>query len=212
MEAQSFIKQYYHSHQLHGCQNRLAEIKHSIDSTGTYQHTFDELEYGAQLAWRHSNKCIGRLFWKSLKVIDKRGLSSAQKITQACIKHLEQAYNGGSIQPTITIFKAQQPEQSGITIFNHQLIRYAGFKQADGSVIGDPDSVKFTEVARSLGWQPTKESSFQVLPIAIKVPGQKLELTTIPDESIHEVKLFHPNLNGSKNLAFVGMPYPPYQI
>ena len=31
-------------------------------------------------------------------------------------------------------------------IWNSQFIKYAGYKQADGSVIGDPASVELTEV------------------------------------------------------------------
>ena len=31
-------------------------------------------------------------------------------------------------------------------VWNSQLIRYAGYKQSDGSIIGDPVNVEFTEV------------------------------------------------------------------
>ncbi|RBN36340.1 nitric oxide synthase, partial [Priestia megaterium] len=42
---------------------RLKEIHQQIMSLGHYDHTFEELEHGARMAWRNSNKCIGRLFW-----------------------------------------------------------------------------------------------------------------------------------------------------
>jgi hypothetical protein len=35
-------------------------IAAEIDETGTYSHTSDELQFGARLAWRNSNRCIGR--------------------------------------------------------------------------------------------------------------------------------------------------------
>lgn len=49
--------------QLKGDQtDRLDEIAKEIDRTGTYTLTTDELTEGAKLAWRNSNRCIGRLF------------------------------------------------------------------------------------------------------------------------------------------------------
>lgn len=49
-----------------------------IEKTGTYTHTFKELEVGAQLAWRNSSKCAGRITWSSLVVRDKREVESCQ--------------------------------------------------------------------------------------------------------------------------------------
>jgi len=37
---------------------------------------------------------------------------------------------------------------SEFRVWNGQLVRYAGYKQSDGSVIGDPASIEFTEVRR----------------------------------------------------------------
>ena len=37
-----------------------------------------------------------------------------------------------------------------LRIWNSQLIRYAGYEQPDGSVIGDPASVDFTKVTAFL--------------------------------------------------------------
>ena len=47
---------------------------------------------------------------------------------------------------TITIFRHRVKEQSDFRVWNYQVIRYAGYKMTDGTVIGDPDSVEFTEV------------------------------------------------------------------
>lgn len=35
---------------------RIEEIKRSINETGTYEHTQEELSHGAKMAWRNSNK------------------------------------------------------------------------------------------------------------------------------------------------------------
>lgn len=46
---------------------RLHEIKQEIDSEGMYTHTQEELAHGAKMAWRNSNRCIGRLFGQPCK-------------------------------------------------------------------------------------------------------------------------------------------------
>lgn len=64
-----------------------------------------------------------------------------------------------SASPTLTPGVPPVPHRSAITIFpqridskhdfrvwNSQLIRYAGYKQPDGSILGDPANVEFTEV------------------------------------------------------------------
>ncbi|OQM44158.1 hypothetical protein B6A27_18230, partial [Anoxybacillus sp. UARK-01] len=51
---------------------RLQQIRDEMEQTGTYSHTYEELEHGAKMAWRNSNRCIGRLFWQTLQVIDVR--------------------------------------------------------------------------------------------------------------------------------------------
>ena len=43
--------------------------------------------------------------------------------------------------------------QDGFDAFA-QIFRYAGYKLQDGSVLGDPANVEFTEAAIDLGWAP----------------------------------------------------------
>lgn len=47
---------------------------------------------------------------------------------------------------TITVFRQRTDGQHDLRVWNSQLIRYAGYKLADGTIIGDPASVDFTEV------------------------------------------------------------------
>lgn len=70
---------------------------------GTYEHTFAELEYGARVAWRNSSRCIGRLYWQSLKLRDRREVDKPLQIAAECVGHLREATNGGRIRPTITL-------------------------------------------------------------------------------------------------------------
>ncbi|WP_414045799.1 nitric oxide synthase oxygenase [Macrococcus equi] len=102
--------------------NRLEAIQTEINQTGTYTHTTDELIYGARLAWRNSNRCIGRLFWDKLKVVDMRHITEEQEYLTALENHIESATNDGKIIPTITIF--EQRNKINFELYNDQLIRY----------------------------------------------------------------------------------------
>lgn len=46
----------------------------------------------------------------------------------------------------ITIFPQRTDGKHDFRVWNSQLIRYAGYKQPDGSILGDPASVELTEV------------------------------------------------------------------
>lgn len=172
---------------------RLAEIQAEIVQTGTYQHTSAELTYGARLAWRHNTRCIGRLHWQTLVVRDMRHLTTAEEIFQELLEHLSFATNHGKIRSTITVFAPPPPGQEGIQIWNPQLIRYAGYRQADGSIVGDPAQVDFTDALRRLGWRGGPGTPFDVLPLVIKMPGQPPRLFDLPTELILEVPLSHPD-------------------
>ena len=47
--------------------DRLSNIESLIRETGTYLHTAEELEFGARLAWKNSNRCIGRHMWRPMQ-------------------------------------------------------------------------------------------------------------------------------------------------
>jgi len=187
-EAVDFIKLYYIENNLpmEQLDNRLKEVEKEIMEYGHYSHTSDELAYGAKVAWRNSNKCIGRLFWQSLQVKDQRGITDEEMIYEKLLEHIEFATNNGKIRPTISIFDPQK-----VRIWNHQLIRYAGYEQEDGSVVGDSDSLVFTKECMKLGWQGDG-GQFEVLPLVIQVENREPRFFEIPKEYIKEVPLRHP--------------------
>jgi nitric-oxide synthase, bacterial len=171
---------------------RLAEIKAELQHSDNYWQTSDELAYGAKVAWRNSVQCIGRIFWQSLTVRDMRHLSSAEEIFTALVEHIQLATNGGSIRPTITIFAPNQGS-NGIRIWNPLLIRYAGYRQPDGSIIGDPAQVEFTELLLKMGWAGGARTPFDLLPLVIQMPGQRPQIFELPPEIVMEVPLTHPD-------------------
>lgn len=171
---------------------RLREVDAEVQAHGHYRHTHEELQHGARLAWRNSIRCVGRKYWPSLHVRDCRDLSSAEEIFSALIEHLYLSTNGGRIQPLITVFAPAAPGCRGIRIWNDQLIRYAGYRRSDGSVLGDPQQVAFTELARGLGWWKSERTAFDVLPLILQLPGEEPRLFEIPREAVLEVEITHP--------------------
>lgn len=169
---------------------RIEHIKKEIANHGYYEHTFEELSYGAKMAWRNSNRCIGRLFWESLTVFDRRKLNTATEIKDALLEHIEYATNQGNIRPTITIFKQEQKDHPPVRILNYQLINYAGYETENG-IIGDPNSLAFTKFCQEIGWEG-EGSHFDVLPLVIQLDGSTPKWFDVPKELVLEVSLRHP--------------------
>ncbi|GAA0979604.1 nitric oxide synthase oxygenase [Acrocarpospora macrocephala] len=190
--AEEFIRLYHAENPSAGSvRPRLRDVLAEIDRTGSYTHTPGELAFGARVAWRNSSRCIGRLYWKSLRIRDRRHVDTADGITDECVEHLRVAGNKGRIRPTITVFAPDRPGRRAARIRNEQLIRYAGHRQPDGSIVGDPLYAEFTDQARALGWEPPG-GRFDVLPLLIDVKGVT-ELRTLPAEVIMEVPITHPH-------------------
>ena len=162
----------------------------------------DDLAQMARIAWRNNARCIGRLFWQSLELLDARAADSAAEVFEACLKHLEFATNGGRIRSAVTVFRAADAAGHGIRIWNRQLIRYAGYRNADGSVLGDPEQLAFTVKLAELGWSPpARKTAFDVLPLVIQFPGDPPEIFELPSEAVMEVPISHPDYGWFEELG-----------
>lgn len=176
-----------------GTKQRLHEIRDELAKTETYTHTTEELAFGAKVAWRNSNRCIGRLFWRSMDVFDHRGLNKPDDIFYALESYLKQATNGGRIRPSICIFAPRHPKKKGeIRILNNKLIRYAGYETTDG-IVGDPEEVEITRLCEKLGWKGNG-TAFDVLPVAIQITDREPELFELSPEAVLQVPIEHPDL------------------
>ncbi|WP_432893466.1 nitric oxide synthase oxygenase [Kribbella sp. CA-245084] len=174
---------------------RLAAVMREIDLTGTYWHTPDELAFGARVAWRNNARCIGRLYWRSLQVRDLRTVSDARGVAGHCFDHLREAHNGGKIRPMISVFAPETPSRPAPRIWNEQLIRYAGYEQPDGRVLGDPRYRAFTSELIRRGWrQPDRTGAYDVLPLVVETVEEGPRMFELPIEAVHEVPLAHPEL------------------
>nr|WP_052847580.1 nitric oxide synthase oxygenase [Streptomyces avicenniae] len=194
-EAEDFIRMFHveHPDQPVPLTMRLRQIREHLEHTGTYRHTGAELQFGARVAWRNASRCIGRLYWKSLRVLDRRTAVTADEIFDGMREHLRLATNEGRIRPVISVFAPATPYREAPRVWNSQLIRYAGYRDASGGTIGDGAHTAFTDLVRQLGWQ-APGGWFDVLPLVIQTHGDKPQLYDVPPELILEVPLTHPTL------------------
>ena len=194
LEAIEYIYLFYREQLLpeSQLQERLAEVFRDRRRSRTYWHTEDELAFGAKVAWRNSSRCIDRIFWETLIVRDLRHLTTAAEIFAAIVEHIQQATNGGNIRSIISIFAPDVPGQPGIRIWNPLLIRYAGYPQSDGSIVGDPAQVELTEICQQMGWVGLG-TPFDVLPLIIQMPGQQPQWFELPKSVVMEVPITHPD-------------------
>ncbi|WP_262009740.1 nitric oxide synthase oxygenase [Streptomyces sp. FIT100] len=191
--AEEFVTLHHREHPEAGsADRRLAEVAAEISRTGTYTHTARELDFGAKVAWRNSVRCIGRLYWQSLIVRDRRKVDSADEIAQELVRHLRQATNGGRIRPCVTVFAPELPRQPAPRVWNDQVVRYAGYTRSDGSVLGDPVSVEITAAARNLGWPGGPGTPFDVLPLIVHGREDKPRWFELPDSAVLQVPIEHP--------------------
>uniref|UniRef100_A0A671KNY3 Nitric oxide synthase n=1 Tax=Sinocyclocheilus anshuiensis TaxID=1608454 RepID=A0A671KNY3_9TELE len=210
MQAIDFINQYYKSiknSKIEEHLSRLEEVAKEIEATGLYQLTTKELEFGAKQAWRNAPRCIGRVQWANLQLFDARKCRTAEDMFQMLCDHIQFATNGGNLRSAITVFPQRTDGQHDFRVWNSQLIRYAGYKMTDGTIIGDSASVDFTEICIQLGWTP-KYGQFDVLPLVLQANSEDPQFFEIPQHLILEVPMEHPQYKWFKdlNLRWYALP------
>ena len=188
--------------------DRVDQVRSEIQATGTYRHTVEELRWGARIAWRNTPRCIGKFYWKALAICDMRHLTTAEDVFAALVQQLREAFDGGRVRLLMTVFAPREPGREGIRIWNSQLVRYAGYRQADGSVLGDPETADLTERLTEMGWGRSKPGRFDILPIVIQMPGEPPRLFDLPADVVHEIPLSHPTLGWFADLGLRWHAFP----
>ena len=156
--------------------------------------TTEQVAWAARVAWANADKRIGRLRWRSLHVRDLRGVTDPDVVALGLAEHLRAALGDGKIRSVATVLDPV------VEIVNEQLVGYAGYQQADGSILGDPRHLEVTSIALRAGWpggRPVEggrllPGPFDVLPLLVRVAGGPIIAYDLPREQVVEVDLEHP--------------------
>uniref|UniRef100_A0A453YZV7 Nitric oxide synthase n=2 Tax=Anopheles gambiae TaxID=7165 RepID=A0A453YZV7_ANOGA len=208
--AKDFLDQYYSSIRRlksPAHDTRWQQVQKEVEATGSYHLTETELIYGAKLAWRNSSRCIGRIQWSKLQVFDCRYVTTTSGMFEAICNHIKYATNKGNLRSAITIFPQRTDGKHDYRIWNNQIISYAGYKNADGKIIGDPANVEFTDFCTKLGWK-SKRTEWDILPLVVSANGHDPDYFDYPPELILEVPLSHPQFKwfAELNLRWYAVP------
>lgn len=181
---------------------RKREVCNSLRRNGWYEHTPEELNFGARVAWRNHARCIGRLYWDTLKVVDCRGLAEPDEIAGRVFQHMRDALGNGKIESIISVFPPMRPGQTLSYIESRQICQYAGYLRPDGSVLGDRQNIDATRIATSLGFQSRgTRSAFDMLPLVIRDQSDRRHLFPLPDDSFREISIKHPGFQSVERLG-----------
>ncbi|PHH89735.1 hypothetical protein CDD83_5407 [Cordyceps sp. RAO-2017] len=145
-----------------------------------------------------------------LKLNDLRHLRTSKEMGQALVKGMCEAFNGGDIQPSVFVFPAKKPNSSGPMVWNQQFLAFAGYRQQDGSVLGDPMNVSLTESIISLGWEPPAiRTRWDMLPLVTMADGDEPHITPFPESLFPLVHIRHPKPEHSLAFDKLGLRWVP---
>jgi nitric-oxide synthase len=204
-EARKWLEQFYSetvgmSSGSSAFDSRWVDVRKQIREGQLDYLSREELEYGAKVAWRNSTRCVGRLAWENLVVRDLRHLNTPEQVFAALVDHIELSTNGGRIVPMISVFASGSVERPRVSIWNRQLIGYSGYRQADGSVLGDPINLGFTQRIEALGWKRPLRGRFDLLPIVIEMDGA-VHWFDLPADAVLEIPIRHPRYDCFEQLG-----------
>lgn len=201
-EARAFLELFYNETNggLKAQLRRLAEVDRSLKRKNTYVHTPEELSFGARVAWRNHARCIGRLYWRSLELRDRRLVTDPDAIAEDVAEHMKWALNGGKVRSTITVYAPATPTLLPPHIGAAQITRYAGYLQRGGSIIGDRANVEATREALAAGWRGTG-GPFDILPVPIITLDGRRVHRMLPPEVTRQITLSHPVHTGFGDLG-----------
>ncbi len=183
-------------------EKRWADISRTLRRRNFYEHTPEELAFGARVAWRNHGRCIGRLFWESLEVFDCRTITEPDAIADRMVRHMRDALGDGRIRSLISVFAPVEDTVLPAYIESRQITEYAGYTLDDGSVLGDRQNVEATRIAQSLGWRPPEpRGGFDLLPVIIRDRNDRRTLFSLPSSAYREIDISHPTEAGFADLG-----------
>ena len=189
---------------------RLFEVKLGMSASGTYQHTTEELQLGARLAWRNSVKVSLMLLYDGFCVAVLRVLNVLTSIVSLLDfinlsiiheieRHLEIATAGTNLQSVMTVFRPRNlDEPFGIRFWSDQLIRYACYtdEKDPTKTMGDVANKHLTQylIEKKLWIPPEERTDHDVLPVVFRMPGCNAPIVHQFDKMhVDEAHIEHPD-------------------
>lgn len=203
-EARAFLDTFHDASGtgLQARQRRWAEVRRDLSRHRYYEHTPQELAFGARLAWRNNGRCIGRLLWETLEVVDCRGSDAPEAIAQRMSDHLDQAFGGGRIRSAISVFPPVMGDRLAAWIESPQITQYACHVLPDGTLLGDRQNVEATRIAKSMGWRPPETPGrFDLMPYFMRDKKDRRIMIDVPRERVREVPIVHPTCDALASLG-----------
>ncbi|WP_159974511.1 nitric oxide synthase oxygenase [Roseobacter cerasinus] len=198
-EARSFLDAFHDATEASNSvrQRRWSTVRRDLAKYGFYRHTPEELAFGARLAWRNHGRCIGRLFWESLDVVDCRDIRSPEAIASRMHDHLIEAHGDGRIRSVISVFPPVEGNQLPAWIDSPQIIQYACHAGPKGRLIGDRQNAEATRTACAMGWEPpARLGQFDLLPWFIRDEDDQRHRIDLTSGVVREVAIMHPEHQG----------------
>ncbi|KAE8154167.1 nitric oxide synthase [Aspergillus avenaceus] len=181
----------------------------TVGKTGTWTQTSEELRHGIRLAWKNARKCIMRSRFKELDLCDLRHIDTSVGMVTAVIDEVTKAFNKGQIKPTVFAFPPRSTSGTGPMFWSKQLLNFAGYKQEDGSILGDPSNVELTHDIMSLGWTPpSPQSQWDILPIVAMAENDAPAWSDLPDDLRQVVDIGHPRYPDFQKLGLKWYQFP----
>ncbi|KAK2061950.1 nitric oxide synthase [Colletotrichum caudatum] len=176
---------------------------------GLWTQTFEELEFGLRMAWKHARKCIMRSEYGNLRLCDLRHVRTSKKMAETLIENLRVAYNSGEINPTVFVFPPRDINSRGPMIWNSQLLSFAAYEQSNGEILGDPANIELTNAIIELGWTPPRfRSQWDLLPLVTMAEGEEPVITELPKDAFPLVHIRHPKHPELETLGLRWVPAP----
>lgn len=95
-------------------------------------------------------------------------------------------------------------------VWNQQLLAFAGYRQPDGSILGDPVNVSLTDAIISIGWKPPMlRTRWDLLPLVTMMDGDEPYITPIPEDLFPLVQIRHPRKEYSLAFEKLGLRWVP---
>lgn len=128
-----------------------------------------------------------------LTLCDLRRVTTSREMVHAILDGMVKAFNRGRILPTCFVFPPRLPGKRGPMVWNTQILQFAGYRQADDSVLGDPANVELTEAFIRFGWKPPrKRTRWDILPLIAMAEGDQPYMAELPPELCRTVSISHP--------------------